>query len=150
MCVCVCVSVLISHFFHIENTYVVSIEICYNFVLNWIINHSIHSQHFIETEHYAEETPFDVVTLPGLSFTYSIHGMCNYPILHVAGLAQRFCNGLPCNNSGFDSWWGRCKNWASRPSQGTVNGCSVSKWPHCRWLNTTNQPYSPYMMVPLL
>ena len=24
-------------------------------------------------------------------------------------------------------WWGRCKNRASRPSQGTVNGGAVSK-----------------------
>ena len=27
----------------------------------------------------------------------------------------------------FDSRWELCKNRASRPSQGTVNGCAVSK-----------------------
>ena len=43
---------------------------------------------------------------------------------NAAGVAQRLCNGLPRNDPGFDSrWgWGRSKNRASRPSQGTVNG----------------------------
>ena len=37
-----------------------------------------------------------------------------------AGVAQRLCNGLPHNDSWFDSRWEWCKNRASRPSQGTV------------------------------
>ena len=32
---------------------------------------------------------------------------------------------------GFDSRWERCIYRASRPSQGTVNGGAVSKWPRC-------------------
>ena len=44
-----------------------------------------------------------------------------------AGVAQRYCNGLPCDGPGFDARWGRCKNRASRPSQGTVNWDAVSK-----------------------
>ena len=56
-----------------------------------------------------------------------------------AGVAQRFCNGLPCDNLGFDSQWEQCKNRASRPSQGTVNGGAVSKWVDGT-LNINNQP----------
>ena len=41
---------------------------------------------------------------------------------------------------GFDSWWERCKKWASFPSQGAVNGGAVSKWPCCRWDVKHNQP----------
>ena len=48
-----------------------------------------------------------------------------------AGVAQRLCNGLPCNDMGFDYRWGRCKN---RPSQ-TLNDLAVDGT-----LNTTNQP----------
>ena len=44
-----------------------------------------------------------------------------------SGVAQRLCKRLPRNDPGFDSRWGRCKNRASRPSQGTVNGGAVSK-----------------------
>ena len=44
-----------------------------------------------------------------------------------AGVVQRMCNGLPRNGPVFDSRWVRCKNQASRPSQGTVNGGAVSK-----------------------
>ena len=47
-----------------------------------------------------------------------------------AGVAQRVCNWLPHNDPGFDS----------RPSQGTVNGGAVSKWPHCRWAIKHKQP----------
>ena len=43
-----------------------------------------------------------------------------------AGMAQRLCNGMPCNDPGFDSRWGRCTNQASHPLQGTVNW--GSKW----------------------
>ena len=43
------------------------------------------------------------------------------------GVVQRLCNGLPRKDPGFDSWWGQCKNQASRPSQGTVIGGAVSK-----------------------
>ena len=42
-------------------------------------------------------------------------------------LTWRLCNGLPRNGPGFDSRWERCKNRASRPSQGQVNGGAVSK-----------------------
>ena len=38
------------------------------------------------------------------------------------------------------AWWERCKNWASRTSQGTVNGGAVSKWPRCQWDVEHNQP----------
>ena len=49
--------------------------------------------------------------------------------------------GLPRDSQGFDSQWEWCKNRASRPSQGTVNGGAISNWPRCQWdLNTTNQP----------
>ena len=34
----------------------------------------------------------------------------------------------------------RCKDSASRPSQGTVNGGAVSKWPCCPWDIKHNQP----------
>ena len=54
--------------------------------------------------------------------------MCmSYKNLRRAGVVQRLCNGLPRNDPGFESRWGRCKNRASRPSQGTVNGSVVSK-----------------------
>ena len=43
------------------------------------------------------------------------------------GVAQQLCKGLPRNDPGFYSRWGRCKNRASCPSQGTVNGGAVSK-----------------------
>ena len=32
------------------------------------------------------------------------------------------------------------KNRASHPSQGTVNGGAVAKWPRCRWNVKHNQP----------
>ena len=44
-----------------------------------------------------------------------------------AGVAQRLCNGLPCDGPGFDSRSERCINRALRPSQGTVNWGAVSK-----------------------
>ena len=44
-----------------------------------------------------------------------------------ACVAQRLCNGLPSDSPGIDSRWERCKNRASCPSQGTVNGGAVSK-----------------------
>ena len=56
------------------------------------------------------------------------------------GVAHRLCNGLPRNDQGFASWWVRCKNRPSRPSQGTVNGGAVSKCPSCRWDVKHNQP----------
>ena len=31
-----------------------------------------------------------------------------------------------CDDPGFNTWWVRCINRASRPSQGTVNGGAVS------------------------
>ena len=40
-----------------------------------------------------------------------------------AGMAA----GLPRNGPGFDSLWVRCKNQASHPLQGTVNGGAISK-----------------------
>ena len=40
----------------------------------------------------------------------------------------------------FNSWWEQCKNQASCPLQGTVNGGAVSKWPHCQWDIKHNQP----------
>ena len=56
-----------------------------------------------------------------------------------AGMAQQLCNGLPYDGPGFNSWWERCKNWASHPLQGTVNGGAVSKWPRCQWDVKHNQ-----------
>ena len=43
-----------------------------------------------------------------------------------AGMAQRLCNGLPRDGPGLNSRLEWCKNRASRPSQGTVNGGAVS------------------------
>ena len=43
-------------------------------------------------------------------------------------------------HAGFDSWWGQCKNRASRPSHGTVYGVAVSKCPLCRWDVKHNKP----------
>ena len=62
---------------------------------------------------------------------------------HGAGVAQRLCNGLSRNDPGLDSLWERCKNRASRPSQGTVNGApSLNDLTVDGTLNTTNQPYA--------
>ena len=47
-------------------------------------------------------------------------------VLHTKSLAQK-CIRLPHNDPGFDYPRGRCKNQASLPSQGTVNGGAVSK-----------------------
>ena len=44
-----------------------------------------------------------------------------------AGVAKKLCNGLPRDGLGFYFRWERCKNRASRPSQGTVNWGVVSK-----------------------
>ena len=52
-----------------------------------------------------------------------------------AGVAQRLCNGLPDKGTGFDSRRGQCKNRASHPSQGTVNGGDLAVG---GTLNTTN------------
>ena len=59
-----------------------------------------------------------------------------------AGMAQQLCNGLPRNDLGFDSQWGRCKNQASHPSQETENGGTPSLNDRAvdGTLNTTNQP----------
>ena len=43
----------------------------------------------------------------------------------AAGVAQRWCNGLPRDGLGFDARWEMCKKRASRPSQGTVKGGAV-------------------------
>ena len=50
-------------------------------------------------------------------------------------LAQRSSNVMDCHfdGPGFKSRSERCIYRASRPSQGTVNGGAVSKWPRCRW-----------------
>ena len=42
-------------------------------------------------------------------------------------VVEHVCNGLPLEGPGFDSRWEWCKNRASLPSQGTVNGGAVSK-----------------------
>ena len=57
-----------------------------------------------------------------------------------ACVVQWWCNGLPCDGLGFNSRSEQCIYWASRPSQGTVNGGAVSKWPRCRWDIKHNQP----------
>ena len=41
-------------------------------------------------------------------------------------LARHSGSGMPRDGPGFDSRWERCKNPASRPSQGTVNGGAIS------------------------
>ena len=46
----------------------------------------------------------------------------NVHISKGAGVAQQLRNGLPRDGPGFDSRWGPCKNRASSPLQGTVNG----------------------------
>ena len=50
-----------------------------------------------------------------------------YKIVRGAGVAQWLCNGLPWDGPEFDYSWGGCKNQASRPLQGTVNGGAISK-----------------------
>ena len=51
-------------------------------------------------------------------------------------MAQRLCNGLPRNDLGFDSRWGRCTNRASRPMGApSLNDLAVDGT-----LNITNQP----------
>ena len=50
-----------------------------------------------------------------------------------ADLAQWLCNGPSRNDPGFDSRWGRCKNRAPCPSQGTVIGALSLNDPICRW-----------------
>ena len=57
-----------------------------------------------------------------------------------ACVAQRWHNGLPCDSPGFNSRSERCIYRASHPSQGTVNGGAVSKWPRCRWDVKHNKP----------
>ena len=60
------------------------------------------------------------------------------------GVAQPLCNGLPRVCLEFDSRWERCKNRASRPSQGTVNGgAALNDSAVDGTLNTTNQPTVP-------
>ena len=66
--------------------------------------------------------------------------LIQYLIKRGACVAQRWCNGLPCDVPGFNSRSERCIYRASRPSQGTVNGGAVSKWPRCRWDVKHNQP----------
>ena len=44
---------------------------------------------------------------------------------------------------GFDSRW-------ERPSQGTVNGGAISKWPRCRWDVKHNQPNNQLSFSPFL
>ena len=44
------------------------------------------------------------------------------------------------NVMGFNSRSERCIHRATRPSQGTVNGGAVSKWPRCRWNAKHNKP----------
>ena len=43
-----------------------------------------------------------------------------------AGVTERLYTELPRDGPGFDSLWQQCKNRASHPSQGTVNGGAVS------------------------
>ena len=47
--------------------------------------------------------------------------------IFLFSMEQRLCNGLPRDGQGFNSRWERCKNQASRLSQGTVNGGAISK-----------------------
>ena len=64
----------------------------------------------------------------------------DYRNLGADSVAQRWRNGLPCDDPGFNSRSGRCIYRATRPSQGTVNGGAVSIWPRCRWdINTNKQ-----------
>ena len=55
--------------------------------------------------------------------------LCLYLTSEYSGavITQQLCNGLPRNDPWFDSRWVGCKNRASSPSQGTVNGSAVSK-----------------------
>ena len=68
-------------------------------------------------------------------------------VLSGAGVAQQLCNGLPRDNPGFNSQWEWCKNRASCPSQGTVNGGAVSKWPRCRWDVKHNRQVCPVSLM---
>ena len=63
-----------------------------------------------------------------------------------AGVAQLLCNGLPRNDTGFDSRWGRC----NKPPQGTVNGGAVSKLPRRRCCDVKhNQPTKGNASLPI-
>ena len=54
-------------------------------------------------------------------------------------MTQRKCNGLPRDGPGFDFRWELCKNRASYPSQGAVNGgTSLNDLAVDGTLNTTN------------
>ena len=64
-----------------------------------------------------------------------------------AGVAQRQCNRLPRDGPGFDSLRERCIYRTSLPSQGSVNGCAVSKWPRCRWYLKHNQQEPIYLGI---
>ena len=44
-----------------------------------------------------------------------------------------WCSSSVMDCPGVKSWLEQCKNRASRPSQGAVNGGAISKWPHCWW-----------------
>ena len=58
-----------------------------------------------------------------------------------AGGAQRLCNGLPRNYSGFDSRWGRCKTELNVLRKGQLMGVpSLNDLNVDGTLNTTNQP----------
>ena len=72
------------------------------------------------------------------AYSNSIANRC-WPIINPSSLSW---NGLPCDGPGFNSRSERCIYRASRPSQGTVNGGAVSKWPRCRWDVKHNQPTS--------
>ena len=80
-----------------------------------------------------------------VNFLFSQFSLLSHPLppppkkklgkkLGGAGMAPLLRDG-----PGFDSRWELCKNRASRPSQGTVNGGAVSKWSSCRWDVKPNQ-----------
>ena len=78
------------------------------------------------------------------NYMYNQKHFLTYLLFLKKQVELAWCSGsiMDCHMTawGFDSLWERCKNWASRPSQGTLNGDAVSKWPRCRWDVKQNQP----------
>ena len=68
---------------------------------------------------------------------YSLSSSVCNTLLRSPQRRERSGSVMDCQVTGR---WERCIYRASRPSQGTVNGGAVSKWPRCRWDVKHNQP----------
>ena len=99
-------------------------------------NHTSVHQSFID---HLFAMPMVVVFVDEICLTFRARAEGTFWHGEDAGVAKRLCIGLPYDDPGFDYRWVRCNNRASRPSQGTMNGNAVSKWPRCRWDVKHNQ-----------